>query len=83
MRNIASLVQAGGVFILSACGTAQFYCVGNRNFPCAGVNAQDILASLSDNGFTDIDIRVRQVPDHSEQGYSSVIFARALKGGGD
>jgi hypothetical protein len=80
MRNIASLVAPGGVFILSACGAAAFYCVGGRNFPCAGVTAQDVLQSLTDNGFTNIDIRVRQVPDHSEQGFSSVIFARAIKG---
>jgi hypothetical protein len=80
MTNIASLVAPGGVFVLSACGAAAFYCVGGRNFPCAGVTPQDVLQSLTDNGFTEIDIRVRQVPDHSSQGFSSVIFARAVKG---
>jgi hypothetical protein len=81
MRNIASLVKPGGTLILSACGAAEFYCVGNRYFPCAGVNGQDVLASLGDLGFTDIDLRIRSVPDHSPQGYSSVIFARAVKAG--
>ncbi len=42
--------------------------------------APDLLASLGDDGFTDMDLRVRQVLDHSEQGYSSVIFACAVKG---
>lgn len=79
MRNITSMVAPGGIFILSACGAASFYCVGGRNFPCAGVTGQDVLQSLIDNQFTDIDIRIRQVPDHSEQGFSSVIFARAIK----
>jgi hypothetical protein len=79
MRIIECLVLPGGTMILSACGAANFYCVGDRYFPCAGVNAQDVLQQLSDDGFTDIDLRVRQVPDHSEQGYSSVIFACAMK----
>ena len=79
MRNILSLVKPGGTLILSACGAADFYSVGGRYFPCAGISAQDVLASLGDNGFTDIDLRVRQVPDHSEQGYGSVLFARAVK----
>ncbi|MCW3061620.1 MAG: hypothetical protein JWQ02_3441 [Capsulimonas sp.] len=79
MRNILSLVAPGGTVFLSACGAANYYCVGGRNFPCAGVTPNDTLKSLTDNGFGDIDIRVRLVPAHTEQGYSSVIFARAVK----
>lgn len=81
MRNIASLVSPGGTLILSACGAAEFYTVGDRMFPCAGVNAHDIISCLQENGFIDIDLRVRSVPDHSEQGYGSVIFACATKAG--
>jgi SAM-dependent methyltransferase len=79
MRNIASLVKPGGTLILSACGAADYYMVGERLFPCAGVNAQDVLSCLQSNRFAEIDLRVRCVPDHSEQGYSSVIFACAKK----
>lgn len=79
MRNIAGLVAPGGTLILSACGAAKFYCVGERLFPCAGVTAQDVLAALQEDGFGDIDLRVRLVPDHSEQGYGSVIFACGVK----
>lgn len=79
MRNIVSLVQPGGTLILSACGAAEFYCVGERLFPCAGVTAQELISCLAENGFRDMDVRVRSVPDHSEQGYGSVIFARATK----
>lgn len=78
MRNIAGLVAPGGTFILSACAAADYYCVGGRNFPCAGIDARDVLSCLVDLGFGDIDVRVRQVPDHSEQGFSSVVFARAV-----
>jgi hypothetical protein len=79
MRNICSLVKPGGALIVSACGAADFYTVADKTFPCAGVSGLDVLTSLQQNGFRDIDLRVRSVPDHSDQGYSSVIFACAIK----
>ncbi len=80
MSHIAGLVAPGGVWILSACGASNAYAVGERYFPCAGINEFDVLSSLQENGFTDIDLRVRQVPGHADQGFSSVVFARAVKG---
>lgn len=80
MKNILSLVAPGGTLILSCCSSANAYAVGDLYFPCAGVNELDVLGSLRDNGFTDIDLRVRQVPAQTEQGFSSVIFASAVKG---
>jgi hypothetical protein len=82
MRNIAGLVQPGGTIIVSACGAADYYMVGRCRFPCAGIDGKDLLLCLLEDGFMDIDLRVRQVPDHSEQGYSSVIFASAVKAAG-
>jgi hypothetical protein len=79
MRNFADLVAPGGTLILSACGAADFYCVGDHKFPCAGVTAQDVIECLTENKFGDMDVRIRQVADHSDQGYSSVIFACATK----
>jgi len=79
MRNIASLVSPRGALLVSACGAADYYAVGQKLFPCAGVNGHDVLACLEENGFGDIDLRVRRVPDHSAQGYSSVIFACGTK----
>lgn len=80
MKNIVSLVASGGTLILSCCSSANAYAVGELFFPCAGVDETDVLASLRENGFTDIDLRVRQVPAQTEQGFSSVIFASAVKG---
>lgn len=82
MGNVMSLVKPGGTLILSACGGAvdSFYRVGESKFPCTNINGQDFLTSLSDNGFTDIDLRIRHVPYHSEQGFNSIICARAVKG---
>lgn len=79
MRNICSLVKPGGTLIVSACGAADYYAVGKNVFPCAGVTGCDLLSCLQGNGFRDIDLRVRAVPDHSTQGYGSVIFASAVK----
>ncbi len=79
MRNIMSLVKPGGVLIVSACGGGNFYRVGDRYFPGAGITSQDVLASLCDHNFTNIDLRTRQVPDNSEQGFSNIVFACAVK----
>lgn len=82
MRNIASLVKPGGVLLLAAVGgAANFYRVGDRYFPCTRIDRQDVLASLGENGFIDIDIRIRQVSDRSQEDYSHLIFARAVKAG--
>ena len=80
MKNIASLVAPGGTLILSSCGEAAAYAVGERYFPCAGVGVVDVLVCLREIGFTDIDVRLRQVPSQSEQGFSNVVFASAVKG---
>jgi hypothetical protein len=81
MTNILSMVAPGGTVMLSACGSASYYCVGDRYFPCAGVSPQDVLNSLRENGFGELDLRTRLVPGHSDQGYSSVIFARGVRRG--
>ena len=81
MRNIASMVAPGGTLILAACEGHKFYCVGERRFPGAGVNSEDLLAWLRANGFQNIDVRSRQVPDNSDQGFSSIMFGRAVKAG--
>jgi NNMT/PNMT/TEMT family protein len=79
MKNLASMVAPGGMLITSACGAADFYKVGTRTFPCSGVTAQEVLSSLVVLGFRDIDLRIRSTPSHAEQGYASVVFARATK----
>jgi hypothetical protein len=79
MKNVASLVAPGGTLIVSACGAADFYRVGERNFPCSGVTGEDVLRSMLAIGFRDVDLRVRTTPSHTSQGYSSVIFARGRR----
>lgn len=79
IKNIASLVKLGGVLLLSSCGGASFYRVGNHYFPGANIDEHDVLACLQDNNFTEISLKVRQVPHNADQGFSSVIFAYAIK----
>lgn len=80
ISNIFSLVAPGGTLIQTVVEGATHYRVGSRAFPAAGITRHDVLDCLQDNGFTDIDLRVRNTPDNSEQGFSSCVFARAIKG---
>jgi hypothetical protein len=79
MRHIAGLVQPGGLFVVSALGSTRRYRVGSRWFPSADVTAHDLGGFLQSAGFRDIDLRVRVVGDREEQGYGSVLFARAVR----
>jgi hypothetical protein len=67
--------------ILSACAAADHYKVGDRRFPCSMATPEDVLAAFQREGFTAVDLRVRQTPAHTAQGYSSVIFARGVARG--
>jgi hypothetical protein len=78
VHNIASLVAPGGTLILSACGAADHYKVGDRRFPCSMATPEDVLSAFQREGFAALDLRVRQTPAHTAQGYSSVIFARGV-----
>ncbi|RYX85740.1 hypothetical protein EON83_05220 [bacterium] len=80
ISNIFSLVAPGGTLIQTVVEGATYYRVGNRAFPAAGITRHDVIDCLVDNGFTDIDLRVRNTPGNSEQGFSSCVFARAVKG---
>jgi NNMT/PNMT/TEMT family len=79
MQNIMSMVQVGGVLITSACGAGVFYRVGDLYFPSTKLEPQDVLNSFLNNGFTDVDIRVRKLLEHSEQGFYCNIFASGVK----
>src|SRR4029079_9502662 len=63
MQNIASLVQPGGQFIVSALGGSQGYRVGSHWFPGVAVSPDDLWAVLEETGFWAIDLRAQSVPD--------------------
>ncbi|MEL6334433.1 MAG: guanitoxin biosynthesis pre-guanitoxin forming N-methyltransferase GntF [Cyanobacteria bacterium J06626_26] len=83
--HIMSLVESGGKLIMSTSGsntsskTGTFYRVVDQYFPQTQVTPQDVLSCLRDNGFENLDMRVRQLPDSEEQGYDCLIFTCATK----
>jgi NNMT/PNMT/TEMT family len=79
MKNIMSMVQPGGVLIVSACGSGAFYRVGDLYFPSTKLEPQDVLDCFLNNGFMDIDLRVRQLSEYSEKGFFCNIFASGVK----
>jgi hypothetical protein len=79
MSHIMSMVQPGGVLITSACGSGTFYRVGDQCFPSTKLDPQDVLNCFWENGFVDIDLRVRQLPEYADQGFFYTIFASGVK----
>ena len=79
MKNISSLVAPGGMWIISACGEHSHYKVGDHVFPGACISGRDMLSCLLELGYRDVDVRMREVPDSSGQGFGCTILARAIK----
>jgi NNMT/PNMT/TEMT family len=79
VHNIASLLAPGATLIVSVCGSADHYKVGERRFPCSMASPGDVLSAFQQEGLVSMDLRVRLTPAHTTQGYSSVIFARGTK----
>jgi hypothetical protein len=79
MSNIMSMVKPGGALITSACGSGTFYRVADCYFPSTKLEPQDVLNCFWDNGFVDVDLRVRQLPEYSDQGFFYTIFCYGVK----
>jgi hypothetical protein len=81
MTNIANLVEPGGRLLISALRNAEYYRVGDRLFPSAMVNEDDVEAFyLSLNFIPDsLDIRVDNTPALSVEGFDSIILASGKK----
>ncbi len=80
MRNIASLVAPEGYFFTAALKNAKYYKVGNKYFPSANIDEDDLYEILKlDFHPKSINIKVRSVSEHSYQGYDAIFLAYALK----
>jgi hypothetical protein len=80
MRNIASLVQPGGQFITAALRECRSYKVGNRHFPSANINEDDLGRVLSlDFTPESTKLNIVKLTEHRSQGYSGVLLASAEK----
>ncbi len=79
MTNIMGMVKPGGTLITSACGSGNYYRVGETCFPSTELNPQDVMNCFLDNGFVNLDIRVRDLPEYADQGFFYTIFACGVK----
>lgn len=77
-RHIASLVQPGGRLLTSALRRCRQYRVGPRFFPSANIDEHDLRAVLTEDFPSHrVQVEVREVPEHADQGYSGILLARA------
>lgn len=80
MRHIASLIAPKGIFITTALRQARYYRVGDKSFPSANINEEDMEQVLGLDFYPEsISIEVKGLPWHEWQGYSGVILAHAIK----
>jgi len=80
VKNIASLIQPGGLFIIACLRNSRYYKSGSSYFPSANVNEHFLLKILKYNFIAEtIKIKVKKLPNHKEQGYTGIILAYATK----
>lgn len=80
VENIASLVEPGGLFIVTCLRNATFYKTKDSCFPSANVD-ETLLGKVLTNIFIPetVDIMVKHLPNHADQGYTGIIMATARK----
>ena len=81
MRHLFNLIDPGGTLILSALHNTTHYNIGRQCFPSAQVNENDMYTILSEAHFRKktLDIRVINISGWEEQGFDSIILAKAQK----
>ena len=72
LRNVTSMLQPGGTFIIHALHQCQAYKCGDRMFPGSNLTIDDMQAAMLENGFTPASIDAQVIPcrENSVYGYS-------------
>jgi NNMT/PNMT/TEMT family len=79
-RNIASLVQPGGLFLTSALRLCSGYKSGHRFFPATPIDERDLRQVLEQDFRADsVQVEIRDLHDHAAQGFSGILLARGIK----
>ena len=81
MHHIAGAVGPDGLFITSALCRCRGYLAAGKPFPYANVDehdVRDVLATVF--GSFSGSVEVRDLPEHSAQGYSGIVLASATRG---
>jgi hypothetical protein len=79
MRNIASLVAPGGLFIVAALRKCSYYKVGDIQFPSSNIDEHDMLSALRAINCvpSTLELQVQAVPDRDALGFQGIILAAA------
>ncbi len=82
MGNMLSLCADGATVVLLSARNSDHYDVEDSKFPCANVNEEDFLFSLSTAGFdeTQASIKAIEIKDWADDGIDSIFIAIATRG---
>jgi SAM-dependent methyltransferase len=77
MRNIASLLRPGGLFVVAALRECTGYKIGEKFFPSPSIDERDMRRVFASLGFdaNEVEMRVEAVPDQRKSGFESVVLA--------
>jgi hypothetical protein len=81
LRNVTSMLQPGGTFIIHALHQCRAYKCGDRMFPGSNLTIDTMRDCMLENGFaqSSIDVQVIPCPDNQRYGYSGILTASARK----
>jgi hypothetical protein len=81
MRNVTSMLQPGGTFIIHALHQCKAYKCGDRMFPGSNLSIDDMREAMLENGFTPSSIDAQVIPcrDNAMYGYSGILTASGRK----
>jgi hypothetical protein len=81
MRNVTSMLQPGGTFIIHALHQCQAYKCGDRMFPGSNLTIDDMQEAMVENGFVPASIDAQVIPcrENSTYGYSGILTASGRK----
>ena len=81
LRNVTSMLQPGGTFIIHVLHRCKAYKCGDRVFPGSNLSIDDMRDAMLEHGLahSSIDVQVIPCPDHQPYGYSDILTASARK----
>lgn len=81
MNNVFNLVEEDGTILIAALRKCKFYRSGNQLFPSANIDEHDLKDILLKNKLDERDllIEVKEVPECSQDGFSTIMFASGKK----
>jgi SAM-dependent methyltransferase len=81
LRHIAGLLAPGGLLLLAGLRGCTSYRVGDRCFPAAGIDEQDVAAWLATSGLALLPRRlhVAATPQQRGLGYEAIVLASASR----